>query len=401
MTVPYRLPEQWLRYDARSLIGELAEAKAAVMSLTATPYPRSWAEKLQKIQLKQEVAGTSRIEGAEFTERELDAALRDETPAAALNRSQRQARAAINTYRWIADLPNDRPVTTDLIREVHRRIVTGCDDDHCPPGVTRSAGNNVTFGTPRHRGVEGGRECDLAFRRLGNAVEQEFRRHDPLIQGLALHYHIGAMHPFLDGNGRTARALEALFLQRAGLRNELFIAMSNYYYNEKPAYLAALAEGAAAAHDLTAFLRFGLKGIAVQCNRLLAEIRLHVLKSLFRDMMYDLFSRLKSKRRRVIGERQIGLLKTLLEEESIGLAALYDKTMRVYTKLKTPRKAYLRDVVELEVLGTLELRSKKTEDGGESFVVAIRLDWPTQITETEFFARVQKLPKAKTHPFLR
>lgn len=50
------------------------------------------------------------------------------------------------------------------------------------------------------------------------------------------------MHPFLDGNGRTARAVEALMLQRAGLRDALFIAMSNYYYDEKTVYLAALAE---------------------------------------------------------------------------------------------------------------------------------------------------------------
>ena len=48
------------------------------------------------------------------------------------------------------------------------------------------------------------------------------------------------MHPFLDGNGRTARALEALMLQRTGLRDTLFIAMSNYYYEHKINYLNAL-----------------------------------------------------------------------------------------------------------------------------------------------------------------
>ena len=59
---------------------------------------------------------------------------------------------------------------------------------------------------------------------------------------LALHYHFAAMHPFLDGNGRSARALEALMLQRTGLRDTLFIAISNYYYEEKAEYLSALAE---------------------------------------------------------------------------------------------------------------------------------------------------------------
>ena len=49
------------------------EAKAAILALTRMPYQRSWADELQYIQLKREVAGTSRIEGAEFTEKELEA----------------------------------------------------------------------------------------------------------------------------------------------------------------------------------------------------------------------------------------------------------------------------------------------------------------------------------------
>jgi Fic family protein len=398
MAVPYRVPEQWLRYDGRALIGELAEAKAALMSLTAMPFQRSWAEALQKLQLKQEAAGTSRIEGAEFTDRELDAALREETPEETLTRSQRQARAAVNTYRWIAKLPNDRPITADLIREIHRRIVTGCDDDHCPPGQLRSAGNNVTFGTPRHRGAEGGRECEIAFRRLGEGLEREFRGHDLLVQGLGLHYHIGAMHPFMDGNGRTARAAEALFLQRAGLKDSLFIAMSNYYYEEKPSYLAALSAAREANYDLTSFLSFGLKGVAKQCRRLLGEIRTQVAKSLFRDMMYSLFSQLKSTRRRVIAERQIELLKILLEVDSIDHEELFKRATGFYGKLKNPWKAYIRDLAELADLGTVLLIS--LEKAGV-ITVSADLEWPTQITDTEFFERVQQLPKAKTHQFLK
>ena len=63
-------------------------------------------------------------------------------------------------------------------------------------------------------------------------LDTSFRGHDILIQALAAHYHFAAMHPFLDGNGRTARALEALMLGGAGLRDTCFIAMSNYYYEE-------------------------------------------------------------------------------------------------------------------------------------------------------------------------
>src|SRR6266446_3519347 len=136
MIVRYEMPKNWIAYDAMAVSPLLMEAKAAILALTRMPYQRSWADELQYIQLKREVAGTSRIEGAEFTERELEAALR-QTPEQLETRSQRQAAAAVTTYRWIAQLPGDQLINEMLIRAVHRRLITGCDDDHCPPGQLR------------------------------------------------------------------------------------------------------------------------------------------------------------------------------------------------------------------------------------------------------------------------
>jgi len=75
MIVRYEMPKNWIAYDAMAISPLLMEAKAAILALTRMPYQRSWADELQYIQLKREVAGTSRIEGVEFTERELEAAL--------------------------------------------------------------------------------------------------------------------------------------------------------------------------------------------------------------------------------------------------------------------------------------------------------------------------------------
>jgi hypothetical protein len=68
------LPQHWIRYDRSEIVAELTEARAAILALTNIPYQRMWAEKLQEMELKREVAGTSRIEGADFTDRELDEA---------------------------------------------------------------------------------------------------------------------------------------------------------------------------------------------------------------------------------------------------------------------------------------------------------------------------------------
>ena len=397
MVIRYEIPDRWVKYDGLALVSELTEAKAAVMSLTTIPYQRSWAEALQEMELRREVAGTSRIEGADFTERELDEALRDDTPAERLSRSQRQARSAKTAYRWIARLDDDRPIDGELIREVHRLIVTGCDDDHCPLGRLRGPDQNVTFGQPRHRGAMGGEECRAAFAGLCDALQGEFREHDSLIQALALHYHLAAMHPFLDGNGRTARALEALVLQRTGLKDDLFVAMSNYYYDEKTQYLSNLTQVRENNYDLTEFLKFGLKCIALQCKRLFGEIRRELTKSLYRDVMGKMYGRLLSTRKRALARRQLAILEILLEyENTIHLYDLFIRVHREYNSLKTPQKAYFRDLNYLDNLQAINVSSEN-----KRYYFSIRLEWATEITETDFFGKINQLPEAKTKFLLR
>jgi len=394
--IRYEKPHRWIAYDAAALLQELTEAKAAILALSAVPYQRDWVEALQAQQLKREVAGTSRIEGAEFTDRELDAAMR-ETPEQLRTRSQRQASAAATTYRWLGTIERDRPIDASIILGIHRNMVHGADDDHCPPGRLRQRDENVNFGVPRHRGVEGGPECEAAFNELVRALQTEFSRYDPLVQALAAHYHLAAMHPFLDGNGRTARALEALLLARAGLRDSCFIAMSNYYYEEKAKYLDALsAVRADGSHDLTPFLKFCLRGIATQAGWALREVHHQVSKTLYKNLMFELFGRLKSPKRRVMAKRQVKLLETLLPKEEMDLDQLVEETTANYSGLRTPRKAVIRDLNELIALGAI--RAEKT--GTRSYKIAVRLAWPTETTESDFMTRVKELPKAKTRMLL-
>ncbi len=399
MAIQYSIPDHWIRYDPLAISDELTEAKASILSLASMPFQRSWAENLQEMELKREVAGTSRIEGADFTEREFEEAVATDTPEEHFSRSQRQARAAMNTYRWIEKLPHDRPINENLVREIHERIVTGCDDDHCPPGQFRGEGHKVTFGRPRHRGVEGGSECSDAVRHLIRELDQGFRDHDPLIQALALHYHLGAMHPFHDGNGRTARALEALILRRAQLKGTLFVAMSNYYYDEKDAYLNSLSEVRQRNYDLTSFIKFGLKGVATQCKRLLGEIRIHVQRSLFRDVMGQMYGRLRSTRKRALAQRQCEILNKLLDmDRAIEYRELFHQLEKHYDTLKNPSRAYVRDLNNLSRLRAISVRSDGNSPERElvRFLISVRLDWATEITETEFYRQINQLPEAKT-----
>ncbi len=386
--IQYAHPQNWIRYDPLKVAAALVEAKAAVESLKSAPYQRSWVESLQEMELKREVAGTSRIEGADFTENELEAAMTGSL-SELLTRSQRQAHAAVRAYRWIAGLQADQLIDHALLMRIHALMVEGCDDDHCQPGTLRGPDQNVTFGRPRHRGVSGGQECRKCVEELLKQINTTYRAHDALVQALAAHYHLAAMHPFLDGNGRTARALEALMLQKAGLRDSCFIAMSNYYYDEKTAYLSALSDVRKRNHDLTPFLILGLKGVALQSKRLMSEIRTATQKLLFRDVMRGLSERLYSPRKRVITQRQFSILEILLEEQALPAADVLSRIFERYEKLRAPFKAFARDVNALLALGAM------TWSPEEGDLFRINLEWPTFITETDFYRITKDLPKAQ------
>ena len=112
--------------------------------------------------------------------------------------------------------------------------------------------------------------------------------------------------------------------------------------------------------------------------------------------MFDLFKRLRTPRKRVVAERQIEILKLLLEVESLSLDELQKRTEIFYRSLNNPYRALIRDINGLLRLNAIDF--EKLAD--DKYRIFIRLEWPTEITETEFFKRVEKMPKAKTHGFL-
>ena len=388
----YAPPRRWIHYDKVAILEQLVEAKTASGVLRQLPYLPQWIETVHQEQLRLEAAGTSRIEGAEFTPQEENEALApDSKDSTELTYSQRQLRAAEAAYKWVDSQPQDRPVNREFVLEVHRRIVTGCEDDHCEPGALRGFEHNVTFGSPRSRGAGGGDGCRDAFDALCNAIGGEFREHDGIIQAMASHYHIGAMHPFGDGNGRTARALEAFMLRKAGVNDRVMVSLSNYYYNHKEEYLGALFESRQVGHDLTHFLRFALPAVAERCNVVAGQLLLNHKRVLFREFARSLFGQLRSPRRRVLAERQLQMLETLLDSPSIEPGDFFRRTLAHYQNLKHPDRAQVRDLI-----GLFDLRAVVFHDNH----ISINMEWPQQFSRSELLDRYEHMPSAisANHP---
>ena len=388
----YAPPVRWIHYDRTAIFEQLIAAKTAAGVLNRLPFLSTWIETAHQEQLRLEAAGTSRIEGAEFTPQEESEAL---APSAVnhtnLTHSQRQLRSAEATYQWIAWQPAERPVNREFVLEVHRRIVTGCDDDHCEPGALRGHDDNVNFGTPRCRGAEGGHGCQEAFGALFDAVAGEFQGHDRIIQAMAVHYHMGAMHPFGDGNGRSARAVEAFMLKQAGVNDRIMVSLSNYYYSHKEEYLDALFESRQRGHDLTPFLVFALQAVTERCNAVAEQILVHHKLVLFQKFARSLFGQLRSPRRRVLAERQLQMLDALLDSGPVGFRDLFARTQANYRELKHGSRAQVRDLI-----GLIELEAV----GFDGDLVQARMEWPQQFSQSELLERYENMPSAVStnHP---
>ena len=81
----------------------------------------------------------------------------------------------------------------------------------------------------------------------------------------------------------------------------------------------------------------------------------------------------------------------------MGLGDLTTATRPLYGELKNPARALVRDLLQLEHLTAVALRH---DDKTDHWWVDLRLKWPTEITQTDFFERVRNFPKAKTSSLL-
>jgi hypothetical protein len=361
----YRLPEDWFLYDAGAILKGVTEAQEVAFAFCEMPFEQPWLDGASRCALDAEVEGTCRGRAGGENEVPPDA----------------EAAGVRAAYDWVSSLPGGIPVDEPLILDIHRRleIHRRLHTSESGSGSFRGKDDQVYFGEPLQRGAKGGRECQEAVRELVLAMDAHGSLHPPLIRGLALHYHLATIHPFGEANGRTARALDSLLRQKAGLAGPHFVPMADFYAEERSAYHASLGAARRSGHDLTPFLEFGLAGLARQCASRFDLLRARVSRALFERRMGDLFGRIRSGKRADMAARQLELLSIVLDAGRLPLDLAYGRLRSGYQRLKNPWKALLRDIGDLAELGALEVLGR-----GEAPELVPRLSWPREITDAAF-----------------
>jgi Fic family protein len=87
-----------------------------------------------------------------------------------------------------------------------------------------------------------------------------------LVGGIA-HYEMVRIHPFIDGNGRTARTLATIIFLIRGFDTKRFFALDDYYDSDRLAYYDALKSVDAKTVNITKWLEYFCEGVAFSVNR--------------------------------------------------------------------------------------------------------------------------------------
>jgi Fic family protein len=88
---------------------------------------------------------------------------------------------------------------------------------------------------------------------------------DPLVRMAVQHYQFEAIHPFVDGNGRTGRILNILFLVKHGLLDSPILYLSRYIIQNKAAYYRLL-KNVTHEQDWAPWIHFFLTGVEETCS---------------------------------------------------------------------------------------------------------------------------------------
>jgi len=105
--------------------------------------------------------------------------------------------------------------------------------------------------------------------------ESEKKNINPIIVAGILHQEIAAIHPFNDGNGRTARAMATLVLYQRGYDFRRLFALEDYYNRDRSKYYAAINVGKNYEErktDITSWLEYFVKGFKEEIDRVKAQV---------------------------------------------------------------------------------------------------------------------------------
>jgi Fic family protein len=279
----------------------LGSVKAKCDQLEGVPLKPLVARRMHEAIFIKGAHATTAIEGNTLTESQVGQIARQtqlELPLA----MESERREAANVIAQFNEIGQDarRPdshgeLSMGLIKEANAALLEGIPQlpENAPPGAIRNY--PVGVNGANYKGAPW-QDCPYLLNKLcawlneltlGQGTDQKVSA--AILRALLVHLYIAWIHPFADGNGRTARLLEFFSLIHDGIPHLAVHLLSNHYHRTRSEYYKMLAHSSKSGGDVLPFLTYALKGFDVGIDEQLATIRSQHIEISWDDYIYQIF----------------------------------------------------------------------------------------------------------------
>lgn len=293
----------------------------------------------------EEAISSSQMEGASTTREVAKEMLRSKRPPR--DHSQQMILNNYNTIQFIAS-NKQRPLTPELLLTVHKLMTENTLDSPEYAGKFRDhdrivVGDGIT-GEIVHRPPSHLLLSDFAYKLcdfFNNNSSGKFLH--PIIKGIIVHYLVAYYHPFVDGNGRTARALFYWYMLKENYWLMEYLSISRIIYKSKPRYEKTYRFADNDGNDIGYFITYNLDVLAKAFDGL----KMYLQKKRQERKRADRFMHLDG-----ISHQQSEIIRQFYDEGDIALEAK-DVAVR-FRVSRVTAKSYLDGLVERGFLARIQ-----------------------------------------------
>jgi len=348
----------------------LGEASSKCEHIAGVPLQPKTAERLYQLYLAKGAAATTAIEGNTLTEDEVLKRIEGnlKLPPSKEYLGQEVDNIVNACNQIVKDLEADHDVlTAQRIKDFNRLVLSGLTtlEKEVVPGTIRPYPvlvGNVYRGAPAE-------DCEFLLDRMcewlagADFKVPENLKHTGLdtvyaiLKAIVAHIYLAWIHPFGDGNGRTARLIEFALLMAAGVPQPACHLLSNHYNQTRSRYYQQLDLASKSGGDILPFIEYALQGFVDGLREQLDTVRMQQWTVSWINYVHDFFRDKES----ATHKRQRDLLLDLSQTPDFVPAGkvneLTPRLAKVYAS-KTSRTLF-RDLKELEKTELIE----RTEQG--------------------------------------
>ncbi|MBI2387352.1 MAG: Fic family protein [Elusimicrobia bacterium] len=253
-----------------NLAGALSKLEGAKERINGLPITPSVLASLRETARLFSTHYSTMIEGNRLTEKDVQLVIVENQHFPGRTRDEKEVKGYYRALAGIEDLARrEARITEDHIRSIHGQVM-GSGEKRRAATPYRD-GQNVIKDSLSGRIVYMPPEAKDVPPLMKELVEWLSRSADvvpcPLRAAIA-HYQFATIHPYYDGNGRTARLLTNLVLHLGGYGLKGIYSLEEYYARDLQAYYAAIAAGPShnyyqgrAEADITAWLEYFVAGM--------------------------------------------------------------------------------------------------------------------------------------------